>query len=1011
MIIIALIIAVFLFYGIKEKFVYSNKQWGPYKEENHHVVKKKRDLLIREALHKTYKWREYFNEFLKLLQSPKSLSVENARELVAFLYGSNFLKTGGDTSDDNTEINSDLRKIIGLTEKGMIEEGFTEKTLSDDNKNKLIGYILNEIYGDGSLTNDLIPNKKGQDYFKDLRTNLPKQVIIDRLRYFIEGPKQSNGSPLELPLFDTVFSALGGRTVYTTELSEFNQPMMGGYSGSESPAPRPPLPPGEPGSGSRQRRYRRRTLSRGTSVPPGRGYSSDSLAELRVEQISPGVKGISDETQREPQPTITVTPPSNIGEGIGDVDAQSRPLGPVRPIEQVIVDNDGDPDILKPPKVPHFWGYGVTQTSLYRGDPLRKPLLKALDIIKTWIPVKYEFYDAGIDNEYIECQGGGLGSRVDLGKYESGTIISSRGAGFLNPDRDPKKITLNNLVNNNFDSGRIIVDGAMFDSELQKLKYIKLNKVIEFLKNIIIDLKNNHKDKKVKKEELTQFIITLMKKKNEISKGDKSYLLYLIKKQLNPDIVNAFPIISGFNSEETIPDNTILSIIKDTVGEMPKLPLTSADEEDNTEFTNYHMTNYFKNMLDKVRTTYVEFTEEHSGYENYPPWLKNNSLIKMKTHRDVAENIRTTSISRQPTIDNMFAIGEIMGDNKAGGRPQDKDKKAYLLEKLKLYNVPITNTQNIPTSLGTGLYEGGASVGASQITIPNTGNWLPRNADGLPETYNLTYDQVKEDINIDSLNKDPGEVSGRDKEKYSSTNYNYSKEITDFMLQNDYYGEFLKFTVYFGNINIFVILLTILSYLSNYKNKVVNITTVTNYDKNIFNDQINKHSKYISAFLIVFVIISIFSLKSIKKYGLLFISIIRKIVGRRGDENRYTMFLPIIGIFMILFSLTSFITKPSKQKDRITNLFVSDLSRSKKIQEGDPIPEQIHEKSGEYICYNNTCTNNQLSKTAKESEIKKYGREPVDIKYFENLKQCRTSGCETIGNSGIQAANYSIAKS
>ena len=114
---------------------------------------------------------------------------------------------------------------------------------------------------------------------------------------------------------------------------------------------------------------------------------------------------------------------------------------------------------------------------------------------------------------------------------------------------------------------------------------------------------------------------------------------------------------------------------------------------------------------------------------------------------------------------------------------------------------------------------------------------------------------------------------------------------------------------------------------------------------------------------------------------------------------------------MILFSLTSFITKPSKQKDRITNLFVSDLSRSKKIQEGDPIPEQIHEKSGKYICYNNTCTNNQLSKTAKESEIKKYGREPVDIKYFENLKQCRTSGCETIGNSGIQAANYSIAKS
>ena len=387
----------------------------------------------------------------------------------------------------------------------------------------------------------------------------------------------------------------------------------------------------------------------------------------------------------------------------------------------------------------------------------------------------------------------------------------------------------------------------------------------------------------------------------------------------------------------------------------------------------------------------------------------------MKTYRDVAKNIRTKYRNYRPgddvddnILEDIFDPGKIMGDNKAGGGPQDKEKEAYLLEKLKLYNVPTTNTQNFPAPPDTGLHEGGASVGASQITIPNTDNWLP-------QTYNLNYDQVKEYINIDSLNKDPGEVSSRDKQKYSSTNYNYSKEITDFMLQNDYYGEFLKFTVYFGNINIFVILLTILSYLSNYKNKVVNITTtVTNYDKNIFNDQINKHSKYISAFLIVFVIISIFSLKSIKKYGLLFrllfISIIRKIVGV-VDENRYTMFLPIIGIFMILFSLTSFITKPSKQKDRITNLFVSDLSRSKKIQEGDPIPEQIHEKSGKYICYNNTCTNNQLSKTAKESEIKKYGREPVDIKYFENLKQCRTSGCETIGNSGIQAANYSIAKS
>ena len=128
---------------------------------------------------------------------------------------------------------------------------------------------------------------------------------------------------------------------------------------------------------------------------------------------------------------------------------------------------------------------------MYTGNPLKKPLLKALDIIKTWIPVKYEFYDSIIEHDYIDSKGGGLATAG----YMAGTIISSRGAGFLNPKEPKEQITLNNLVKNNFISGRFRSDLTLVD----KKKYDSLNKLVDFLKNLISYIKNKD-SKDIKKK-------------------------------------------------------------------------------------------------------------------------------------------------------------------------------------------------------------------------------------------------------------------------------------------------------------------------------------------------------------------------------------------------------------------------------------------------------------------------------------------------------------------------------
>ena len=1027
-VIIIFIIIFILLYGLKQKFVYVKSDgntwnWETHNPNGNYLVKKKRDLIIREALHKTYKWREYFNGFLKLLQSSKSLSVVKARELVAFLYGSDFLRQEEITTDAETKIDPIIAPIIGLTNEGIIDPGFTEKTISDDNKKKLIGFLLKKIYDDESLTYE-----SGKEYFKDLRKNLPKQVIIDRLRYFIEGRINEGGDELGLLPFDTVFSALGGRTVYTTELSEFNEPIRGGAN--------------------------RRT------------GSLSSLAGVDdMIQLGPGAPPISPasdagsirfipETQTEPIIPQTSQPNIDVTQQIGETDAQSRPMGPAPPTRPTSI-NDGLRE-LQPP-IPHFWGYGVTQNSLYTGNPLKKPLLKALDIIKTWIPVKYEFYDDDIPDDYIDSKGGGLRSALDIPMYNKGSIISSRGAGFLDPSRQPEDVTLNNLVNNNFRSGRIRSNLT----EDEKEKYDNLNKLVDFLKNVISYIKNEDSVKDIKKNK----IHTLVKKKlRGITDEEKKYLIYLIKKNVL-EAPPRFEPIGEYGVEDDIQDDgSILSILKNTIDD--NLSLQNIDPD--LLLSNNHLTNYFKRILDRVRITYGEFTAPAEGYTNYPPWLKNNSLIKMKTHRDVAKNIseyfnqvvdeaqQTGSlpeVSDDQLERGILDEGNIMGNNKAAGLPPNKEPKEYILEKLKLYNVPTSNIQNG----GAARPLSGAPATGSILEIPQgVTNWAHNE-----DNYNLTYDEVKEDINIDSLNKDPGEVSSKDKQKYSSTNYNYSKEISDFMLENDYYSEFLKFTVYFGNFSIFAILLSILSYLATYKGRVIKNTNVTNYDKNIFNDQINKQKKYIYIFITIFSLITIVSFKPLKKYTLLIVEIIKSLfsdaaaaasdaggtqmggadaaaglgdaVAGPGDVPVPTIVDTIKNVFVnikefilnhkisliitvliiciiILLAIPSFVPKRKKKEYDITNLFVSDLKRSQKLKEGDPEPKPLYEKKGNYICYNNLCTNNSSSINNKKAQVKKYNGNENNIKKFKNLKECKSSGCETIGNSGIKAVKYSVTK-
>ena len=767
-IMIIAIICFLLFYGIKKKFIYTNEEkWVPYDINTHygHIGKKKKELFLQEAMHKTYKWREDFNIFLKLLQSPKTLSIEKAREFVAFLYGSNFVSVDNKVNSNNTGIKDELLEIIGLLPNGLNDPDNSDKNISDEKKNKLIGILLDEIYGVNSFTNNLIPTKDGMDYFKDLKKNLPKKVIIDRLKYFIEGVKESKGTEdineIDIPIFDTVFTALGGRNVYTKELSEFGKVLRGGANPNLRPAPE------------------NRVLIIGSDGAE-EGDDPEYIENLNM------------------QSTVSA---------IGADDVRGRPLGPVGPLqtgESEREESGNVPPILQKPK-PEFWGYGVTQNSLYTGKPLQKPLQKALDTIKKWIPVIYEFYDKQIHDKYIESYGGGIGA-VQQDKYSPGTIISSRGAGFLNVDKDEGdgsqlKRTLNSVVTNKFISSTLNVNE-------NESKYNNLNKIVNILISIIkeIDDNSNIEKKIVLIIRQLERIIT----EKSLTEEEKNLLVYIFYKYFG--LEKPEPERPESPSELYV---LLFNIFLFDGGESLKLPRTGSPED---TISNNHLINYFRNILNHVRVEYDDFLKPGNGYSNYPSWLRSNSLIKLKTHRDIAENIKITYLSREEFMNDemfkdMFAADEIMGDNKEGAPPKGKDKITYLSEKLNLYNVPLRPPIDFELIGGSlKVKSGGAEVpDESDVEKAIRLGILPSNIISkhwlkeIDINNNLKFDDVKEDINIDSLNVDPGEVSIGNKQKYSSTNYEYNEKIGN-SIHYDYYEEFLKFIVYFGNYNTIILI-------------------------------------------------------------------------------------------------------------------------------------------------------------------------------------------------------------
>lgn len=76
-------------------------------------------------------------------------------------------------------------------------------------------------------------------------------------------------------------------------------------------------------------------------------------------------------------------------------------------------------------------------------------------------------------------------------------------------------------------------------------------------------------------------------------------------------------------------------------------------------------------------------------------------------------------------------------------------------------------------------------------------------------------------------------------------------------------------------------------------------------------------------------------------------------------------------------------------------MFTSDLNRCPKDAPHDVYVEDTKDN---YVCYQNTCTNN----TKLKNRVKN-GRP------FKNLQDCKSSGCESLKyeNSGISAINYS----
>ena len=895
-----------LFNGYKIQYTWTINEddifeWKKVDLDNY-LSEKKKELLIQEAMHKTFKWKETFKNVVKLLASNKDITMKKVEDIIAFFYSSNFIEFDDDTEYNNTGIMEELRNILGIDEFG--KKG-NKKIVTGSDKNTIIKIVLDLIDDTKNFTNDDGPTRKGLLYFNELDKNIPKSVLIKQLKHFITG---------FMPNFDIIFTIFGGRDIYTAPFIDKEERRLVGGA----------MVPGAGGAA-----VRRESDSSLTELSPDGLTAASAIAVPRLDE---------DDDSEYTATNVRIKGPVKKDQTKEDRFYNNR----------IEIDSE------------HLWGYGVTSDSIVTGGLLKKPLISALETLKRWIPIGFEFYDIKIPDEYINSEGGGISYKIQKlmgGKYGPGTIVSSRGAGyfdFLYDNANQRK--LNNIVLNNLDVNELNYNDNKNEIKELNSRLSNINEVIEYLK------KNPINDKIISGQ-----IIGILE--NKLAAYKEGILLNNVKS--TP--INISASIDGKSIEEKIYD--IFTI------------------KPNEELDNKQVISKLNQIISNEKKIFQLFSKNMSGYKNYPEWLKNNLIIKMKAHRDVAEKISS--------FDNISdykheSIGDpILDSNKIGRTAKNIDDEILL--KKKIFNIEEKEQVG-----GGGI--AGAPGGAPAEDI-NLDDWNDRILSS-DEKYETLYEVLKNDIDLNALNKDPGEVSQEEKKKFSSTNYqNKENKNTKY----DYFNEFLKFSVYYGNLNLFIILLTVISYLGTYKKTVVDKSNnITEYDKNIFNDQINKQIKYSRSFIFIFLLISIFSYNGIIKYSKLLITIVTSqedfidTMVRLFNTHKIKTIIAIFSFSLLLISLfgiPSFVNARKKQRNKLSDLFTKDLNRTSKL---DPDKDFYDEKTkGNYICYNNICTNN--------TNIKSKAQKKYKMKNFKNLQDCKKSGCgnNEMENSGIAAVKYS----
>ena len=180
--IICIICILFFLFKSNSSIVWNKTHWSD--DVENYIGGKKKDLIIKEALHKTHKWKDELTTIIKQLNSESELDYKEAQNILGFIYG----------SDHSKPYNKDVvREILNLNrDDGILYD--QEKKIDDIKKNMLKDLLKKNIFS-------------GEDDFT-INTNL----LEKKVRYFTEEVK--------LPKFDHMFEIFGGKGIYTDDDSD-----------------------------------------------------------------------------------------------------------------------------------------------------------------------------------------------------------------------------------------------------------------------------------------------------------------------------------------------------------------------------------------------------------------------------------------------------------------------------------------------------------------------------------------------------------------------------------------------------------------------------------------------------------------------------------------------------------------------------------------------------------------------------------------------------------------------